>query len=76
MINRQYMINEEDYCTPQVFSFAEDFLKKNKDEDNWLLQIECFDPHEPFHSPKRFRNLYPTDYNGPILDWPVYERVK
>ena len=41
-----------------------------------MLQIECFDPHEPFHSPKRFRNLYPTDYNGPILDWPVYERVK
>ena len=76
MINRQYMIKEEEYCTPQVFSSAEEFLNKNKDHDNWLLQIECFDPHEPFHSPERFRDLYPTDYSGPILDWPVYDRVK
>ncbi|MDG2475174.1 MAG: sulfatase [Paracoccaceae bacterium] len=76
MINRQYMIKEEDYCTPQVFYAAEEFLNKNKDEDNWLLQIECFDPHEPFHAPKRFRELYPTDYEGPILDWPIYARVK
>ena len=76
MINRQYMINEEDYCTPQVFSAAKDFLNKNKDEDSWLLQIECFDPHEPFHAPKRFRNSYPTNYEGPILDWPIYDRVK
>ena len=75
MINRQYMINEEEYCTPQVFSKAEEFLNKNKDEDDWFLQIECFDPHEPFHSPERFRELYPTDYKGPILDWPIYERV-
>lgn len=76
MINRQYMINEKDYCTPQVFSAAEEFLNKNKDEDGWLLQIECFDPHEPFHAPERFRQLYPTNYEGPILDWPIYDRVK
>ena len=76
MINRQYMINEEEYCTPQVFSKAEEFLNKNKDEDNWFLQIECFDPHEPFHAPNRFREIYPTNYEGPILDWPIYDRVK
>jgi len=76
MINRQYMIKEEEYCTPQVFSHAEEFLTNNKDTEHWLLQIECFDPHEPFHAPKRFRDLYPTDYNGPILDWPIYDRVK
>ena len=51
-------------------------MSKNKDIDNWFLQIECFDPHEPFHAPKRFKELFPTNYDGPILDWPIYDRVK
>ena len=76
MINREYMTKEEEYCTPQVFALAEQFLSKNKDIDNWFLQIECFDPHEPFHAPKRFKELFPTNYDGPILDWPIYDRVK
>ena len=76
MINREYMTKEEEYCTPQVFALAEQFLSKNKDIDNWFLQVECFDPHEPFHAPKRFKELFPTNYDGPILDWPIYNRVK
>ncbi|NBT41259.1 MAG: sulfatase, partial [Alphaproteobacteria bacterium] len=75
MINRQYMQAEEDYCSPQLFRLAEKFLQKNHHADNWFLQLECFDPHEPFHAPKRFRDLYPTSYKGPILDWPIYDRV-
>ena len=54
---------------------ADDFLHKNYQADSWLLQLECFDPHEPFHAPPRFRDLYPTSYKGPILDWPIYDRV-
>ena len=75
MVNRSYMVEEADYCGPQVFDLAQEFLKKNYKENNWFLQLECFDPHEPFHAPMRFRERYPTDYNGPILDWPVYKRV-
>ena len=37
--------------------------------------IETFDPHEPFYAPERFREDYPTNYKGPIRDWPPYERV-
>jgi arylsulfatase A-like enzyme len=76
MINRQYMVEEKDYCGPQVFGLAKEFLDKNHSVDDWLLQVECFDPHEPFHAPKRFRDMYPTDYKGPILDWPIYDQVK
>lgn len=76
MINRDYVLEESDYCGPQVFNLAQEFLNKNHDQDNWLLQLECFDPHEPFHAPRRFRDMYPSDYNGPILDWPIYDRVK
>lgn len=75
LLNRQHMPEEKDYCGPQVFAGGMEFLERNHDQDNWFLQLECFDPHEPFHVPKRFRDMYPTDYDGPILEWPVYKRV-
>lgn len=75
IINKSYMADESDYCGPQVFGLAHEFLEQNHKDDNWFLQLECFDPHEPFHAPQRFRDMYPTDYKGPILDWPLYNRV-
>jgi len=38
------------------------------------LQLECFDPHEPFVAPERFKAAYDAGYNGKILNWPLYER--
>lgn len=76
LINRKYMTREEEFCGPQVFAHGQDFLARNHDSDDWLLQLECFDPHEPFHAPERFREMYPTTYSGPILDWPRYARVE
>ncbi|MGB2106940.1 MAG: sulfatase [Candidatus Puniceispirillum sp.] len=75
MINREHMQAEEDYCSPKLFKLANEFLTTNHEADNWFLQLECFDPHEPFHAPMRFRDLYETSYDGPILDWPIYDRV-
>ena len=43
--------------------------------DNWFLQIETFDPHEPFYAPAEFRERFRTGWNGPIRDWPRYGRV-
>jgi hypothetical protein len=40
-----------------------------------MLQLETFDPHEPFHAPERFREKFRTGWNGPIRDWPNYGRV-
>ena len=42
------------------------------EEDNWFLQIEAFDPHEPFYTQKEYKRLYPDDYHGKNLDWPDY----
>ena len=50
-------------------------MNENHYADNWFLQLETFDPHEPFFSPERFRRDLPTDYDGPILDWPRYDQV-
>lgn len=74
MVNREFMKAESDFCCPRTFASGLEFLDQNRDSDNWLLHLECFDPHEPFHAPARFRERYRTGYTGPILDWPRYKR--
>ena len=59
----------------RCFDAGLEFLDTNRAAEDWLLQIETFDPHEPFFAPARFRDDYPTNYSGPILDWPPYARV-
>jgi len=74
MVNREFMRDEADYCCPRTFAAGFEFLERNREADNWLLHLECFDPHEPFHAPAHYRERYPSDYDGPILDWPRYKR--
>lgn len=74
-INRTEIVDEADFPGPKCFSSAFKFLDQNRSADNWLLMLECFDPHEPFHAPDRFKQAYDHGYNGKILDWPHYERV-
>lgn len=76
VINREWMGEEFGMPGPQCFKSAFEFLDTNRDADNWLLHLECFDPHEPFHAPQRFKDLFPTDWNGRILDWPNYGKVQ
>lgn len=75
IINREFIREEEDFPSVQCVAAGLDFLRRNGRSDNWFLQIETFDPHEPFHAPARFRAGFPTDYRGPVLDWPRYGRV-
>lgn len=75
MINREQIVEEADFPGPRCFASGLDFLQKNRRADDWLLMLECFDPHEPFHAPKRFRDAYDSGYEGKILDWPHYDRV-
>ena len=38
-----------------------------------MLQLETFSPHEPFFTPRHYKDLYPHDYKGPLFDWPIYQ---
>ena len=58
-INRSYMPQPEDQPQAQTFSLGLQFIRDNQAADNWFLQIETFDPHEPFFSQAEFKNLYP-----------------
>ncbi|HUG60808.1 MAG TPA: sulfatase, partial [Methylomirabilota bacterium] len=76
MINREFIRDEKDFPSVQCFAHGLEFLDINRDKDGWLLQIETFDPHEPFFAPERFKEPYKTGWNGPIRDWPRYGRVE
>ena len=76
--NRALMDTErdEDYPTPQCFQQAIEFLDRNHRADNWHLHVECFDPHEPFACPQKYRDLYGDSWHGDFhFDWPDYAPV-
>jgi len=75
MINREFIREERDFPSAQCFARGIEFLEANRAADGWFLQIETFDPHEPFYAPARFREKFQTGWNGPIRDWPRYGRV-
>ncbi len=74
-VNRHYMPNEEDMPQARTFSGGMEFLRRNHAEDNWFLQIETFDPHEPYYSPQHYKDLYPHEWEGDTFDWPTYGKV-
>jgi arylsulfatase A-like enzyme len=75
IVNREFIREESEFPSVQVFNHGFEFLERNRTADNWLLQIETFDPHEPFYAPARFKKPFETGWNGPIRDWPRYGRV-
>jgi arylsulfatase A-like enzyme len=74
MINREFIKEEKDFPTVKCFDHAVEFLDRNRSADNWLMHLELFDPHEPFHAPERFKKAFDTGWTGPIRDWPRYGR--
>ena len=75
IVNREFIRDEKDFPSVQCFAHGFDFLARNRDADGWLLQIETFDPHEPFSAPARFKAPFETGWQGPVRDWPRYGRV-
>ncbi len=74
-INRGYMPNEAEQPQPQTFEAGIEFIRTNHEQDRWFLQIETFDPHEPFFTQQQYKDLYPHDYDGPHFDHPMYRPV-
>lgn len=68
--NRTRQTTEETMSSVKTVMAGIDFINENHSIDQWLLQIECFDPHEPFIVPQKYLDLYQDDYVGDIFDWP------
>ena len=76
-VNRQFMRREADQPQAKTFAAGLDFIRRNRDADRWFLQLETFDPHEPFFTQPHDQDLY-RDLIGegtqPLNDWPGYGR--
>ncbi|WP_067839077.1 sulfatase [Amphibacillus sediminis] len=69
-VNRTYMPEEKDHMMYRTFDAGLEFLQTNVDADDWFLQIESFDPHEPFFVPKKYLDMYDVtedEFNGWLL---------
>ncbi|MCC5847816.1 MAG: sulfatase [Verrucomicrobia bacterium] len=78
-INRMQCETETDMPQAKTFADGLDFLDRHADQDNWFLQIETFDPHEPFFTQPEFKKMYADHYEKAremLWDWPPYEKVK
>ena len=71
-INRREIIDEDQYPHVKTFSSGMKFLADNVNNDNWYLQLEYFDPHEPFFVPQKYRDMY--NFGNAQFDWPYYSK--
>ncbi|MEM7734480.1 MAG: sulfatase [Deinococcota bacterium] len=74
-VNRQYVQREEDMPQAKTFKAGLEFINTNHNDDSWFLQLETFDPHEPFFTQQHYKDLYPHEYEGDHFDWPDYAPV-
>ncbi len=71
-INRRHITEESQFPQAKTVAMGVEFMRRNAKFDNWFLQIETFDPHEPYFSPERFKKLYDYDFSKFVNDWPDY----
>ncbi|MCL2640245.1 MAG: sulfatase [Phycisphaerales bacterium] len=77
--NLQLIKSEDDMPQSKTFSAGIEFIRRNHNQDKWFLQIETFDPHEPFFSDGKYKDLYAKhydNYKGRPFDWPPYRVVQ
>lgn len=78
IVNRQVIRREDETTFPQYQTVSNglEFIKRNRRSDNWMLQIEAFDPHEPFYAPQKYREPGADPQSGSEVDWPPYRPVQ
>ncbi|MGC9450250.1 MAG: sulfatase [Oceanipulchritudo sp.] len=78
-VNRLQVRQESDLPIAQTFGNGMDFIRRHADRDNWFVQVETFDPHEPFFTLPEHKKMYAELYEKSrelLWDWPGYETVK
>ncbi|WP_031542731.1 sulfatase [Mesoplasma photuris] len=73
--NRERMQEEKDYPSVLTMESGLDFIKRHKDLDDWFVQIETFDPHEPFLVPDEYRVLYEKVISDDLPFFPLYQHL-
>ncbi|MEO0586293.1 MAG: sulfatase [Planctomycetota bacterium] len=71
-VNREHITEEADYPQTKTFAAGLDFIERNAGDDGWFLQIETFDPHEPFTTHRQWTDRYGGIDDPVLADWPGY----
>ena len=69
--NREQFKTEADYPSPKTFRQAADWLETHHADDNFMLFVDSFDPHEPFDFPDDTPG-WPDEYTDNLFYWPIY----
>ena len=75
-LNRFAQREEHEFSGPRCVEHAVRWLDDNQGSDNWFLQLELFDPHEPFYVVPKYLEMYGDTWDGPLYDWPDYGVVQ
>ena len=69
---RKYLANtgegrdEEETCAARVYKDAASILDDARRRQPFALTVDCFDPHEPWSTPRKYLDMYgDRDYSGP-----------
>lgn len=75
--NIRHWKGEEDTFVAQVMKEALSWLERQKKKDNFMLWLDCFDPHEPWDPPSPYNRMY-TDpnYKGKDIIHPLPGKVE
>ena len=71
--NRAAWRSEEDRYTPRTVRAACNWLEENAAASRFFLQIDLFDPHEPWDAPASYVDLYDPGYDGDDIFYPRYD---
>ncbi|MBD3193645.1 MAG: sulfatase-like hydrolase/transferase, partial [Candidatus Lokiarchaeota archaeon] len=56
-----------------LFPYAAEWLKKHKNENNWFLHINLWDPHTPYRTPESFETPFNDNF---IPEWMNEETIQ
>ena len=75
--NVRHFTHEEDFFPAKVFTRAATWIRDHAARSPFYLQIESFDPHEPFHVPEPYASMY-GDASGydRFTIWPPYQNPR
>ncbi len=63
---------KEEFPVETVFGNACEWLRRNREQDDWFLMVETFDPHEPFDAPQRFKEMAGAIDDDVLYNWSAY----
>lgn len=68
---------EEDFFAPKLFGAAAQWLEHNHAHAKWLLVVDSFDVHEPFHCPEPYASMFTDEdpQDPELVNWPYYGRT-